>query len=139
MSTGCRRFVAAFALSCLAAAPGVAQQAPVLPDVVQSAPTLPDTPVGRMARLYLAASNSGDAEEIRAFLAQHFPSASNVADFIAVRERTLGVDIVSIDVSTETRLELLVKSRRSGTLLRMIMVVDAAVPHNFRTIALVLS
>jgi hypothetical protein len=138
MSKVCRRLAAALVLSCLIAAPAAAQQTPVQPDAAQAAPTLPDTPVGRMTKLYLQASNSGDAERIKAFLAQHFPSASNAEDFIAVRERTQGVEIISIDVATETRLELLVKSRRSGTLLRMILVVDAAAPHNFRTISLML-
>lgn len=136
MSTACRRLAVAIVLSCLVAAPAVTQPAPVQPDAAQPAPALPDTPVGRMTKLYLEASNSGDAERIKAFLAQHFPSANNADDFIAIRERTQGVEIISIDVATETRLELLVRSRRSGTMLRMIMVVEGAPPHSFRTIGL---
>ena len=130
--------IAVIALSCLIAAPATAQQPTSPPTAAQPAPDLPDTPIGRMTKLYFEASNSGDPVKIRAFLTEHFPSASNQEDFIAVRERTQGIDIVSITSASDTRLELQVKSRRSGTPMRMIFVVDQSPPHHFRTIGLML-
>jgi hypothetical protein len=75
--------------------------------------TLPDTPVGRTAREWLDAWNSGDSAQLGAFYRKH-ALERNLGAQMARRNATGGFDLVAIEKSEPRLLEYVLKERATG-------------------------
>lgn len=98
--------------------------------------SLPQTPAGQKAGIFLAAINSGDAETLAAFGREYYPSQAGNPQMRLIQERTKGLDVTSVDQSTDHELWVSLKSRASGVAIKMRVVVEPNPPHAVRSIGL---
>ncbi|HEX2206236.1 MAG TPA: serine hydrolase domain-containing protein [Longimicrobium sp.] len=95
---------------------------------------LPPTPAAAAARRYLGAFNSGDPEQMRAFLREHAttnPERSldeRVQGYRSIYEQTGFLRPLRVDASSETQLTLHVRSAVQGEL-QLIFTVEPRPPH----------
>lgn len=76
------------------------------------APPIPDTPAGRTLALWLDAFNGGDRARVEEFIKRYFPQW-DLDQAMSYRAVTGGFDLLTIEMSEETRLAFRLR-RRSG-------------------------
>ena len=101
----------------------------VLVAVPAAGQEIPQTPAGKAFAAWLAAFNSGDAAQLRAFdVAYPRKEVPPVEDRMAFREATGGFTLVRVEKSEPLALVALVQEKNSETVARMTMEVSADDP-----------
>jgi len=121
------------AAACLALVATIMLGAPAW--AYKPAPTLPDTPIGREARAYLEAFNTGDVAKADVFIRQHFPTSPiGAEDLAAFQNQVGGFSLVWVEAATETKLTALLHERYGGYALLEIEV-EATAPHRIKALS----
>lgn len=110
----------------------------------QAVSVLPDTPIGKQTRSLLEALNSGKADTIRSFVSgqfsedflKQFPVDSHVEILSGFAERSGELIPERVLASSDVRMRLLVKGRKSGQESIIIIRVAAAAPHKIEGIGI---
>ena len=98
-------------------------------DKSNAPPELPSTPAGNVFAEWLSVFNSGDAERIGKFQADHSdPGHHNVQRDLDLRERTGGFELKRIETSTTTEITAVVKEKNSTNLARVTLETSFADP-----------
>lgn len=103
--------------------------------------TFPDTPAGRMARRYVSAISSGDADSVRSMVRASFaPSAPGGPGIEQRAERSVGVQnnlgrltLLEIGKSSDESVTFVARSARGG-LATMTVNVERAAPHRITSV-----
>lgn len=77
-------------------------------------PAIPDTPAGRALAAWLDAFNSGDRTKVEAYIKQYDP-LENVDGMMALRDRTGGFELLSVDSSLVLHITFRVREKNSAT------------------------
>jgi len=99
-------------------------------------PALPETQVGKLAALYFDANNSLDPDRLAAFLTAHLPAGLANPQFPEVQQSGGGFDVLSVDKTTEDRLTLTVRTRKTDIQYRMIFILDGEDAQKLRLIGM---
>lgn len=78
------------------------------------APEIPNTPAGRALAAWLDAFNSGDRAKVEAYIQKYDPS-ENLGGMMALRDRTGGFELLSVDSSLALHITFRVREKNSAT------------------------
>jgi CubicO group peptidase (beta-lactamase class C family) len=97
----------------------------------------PDTPASRQFTAWLEAFNSGDRAKLLEFLQKNNPSrAGDIDGEMGFRRMTGGFEFKKAEESTATKFAGIVKERDSDTFARFALEVEAAEPHQIKSMDL---
>lgn len=95
-----------------------------------AAPSLPDTPVGQRMQAWLTAFNSGDPAKLRAYIKKYDPKRiGDLNGELSFRTMTGGFDLRKIEISTPTKLVVLIQERDSDSFARFMMQLSSSPPY----------
>lgn len=118
----------AFAALILSASGLIAAASPTLARGNAAAALIPDTPAGHALNSWLAAFDSGDSERIASFDKAHYPWSSPDA-MMALRARTGGYALLSIDKGGKLWITFHAKEKTGGARVRGSLVVQSFNPQ----------
>jgi D-alanyl-D-alanine carboxypeptidase len=97
----------------------------------------PDTSAGHQGAAWLESFNRGDPDAYNDFLEKNYPSqAKNFTHYADFRRMTGGFDFKKVEESTPTKLTALMQERHSDQMVRLVIEVEAAEPHQITTLEL---
>ena len=97
----------------------------------------PDTPAAHQFAAWLEAFDSGDRARLLEFFQKNYPSrAADVEGALGFRRMTGGFDFKKGEEYTSTRFTGIVKERDSDTFARFVIEVEAAEPHQIKSLDL---
>jgi D-alanyl-D-alanine carboxypeptidase len=105
---------------------------PVLPPAA-----IPETPAGQVLSKWLAAFNSGDRDQLTAFLTTYNPRRlKNIDDEMNFRGQTGGFNLVKIETSSDLEIVAIVKERGGDNFARLSLKVGESAPHSIDNLSL---
>jgi CubicO group peptidase (beta-lactamase class C family) len=108
--------------------------------VSQPAPApaaIPETPAGQVLGKWLAAFNSGDRDQLTAFVTTYNPRRlKNIDDEMDFRRQTGGFNLVKIETSSDLEIAAIVKERGGDNFARLSIKVGESAPHLIENLSL---
>src|ERR1700733_4048187 len=98
---------------------------------------IPETPAGQILGKWLAAFNSGDRDQLTAFLTTYNPRRlKNIDNEMDFRSQTGGFNLVKIETPSEREIAPIVKERGGDNFARLSMEVGESAPHLIENLSL---
>src|SRR5271168_1566302 len=115
----------------LAAALSLSSSLRLVPQPAPPPVAIPETPAGQVLGKWLAAFNSGDRDQLTAFLTTYNPRRlKNIDDEMNFRGQTGGFNLVKFETSSELEIVAIVKERGGDNFARLSIKVDESAPHS---------